>query len=122
MIDDESDYFNTNSKWVSREQRERLERKQEEVRELRFGSKIGKTFTLDFAGRKIVDEQRTVCLKDYEGEIEGIMADEKLTPELRKSTVLNQNFEGMAPVVSGILRQCGVCWQFLFRAVELYFI
>lgn len=94
VIDDESDYFNTNSKWLNEEQRVLLEKKQEEVREKRFGSKIGKTFTLDFAGRKVIDDQKCVDLKDYEKEIEEIMKENKK----QQNTVVNQDIECVAPI------------------------
>lgn len=96
VIDDESDYFNTNSKWLNQEQRSKLEKKQEEIREKRFGSKIGKTFTLDFAGRKVIDEQKTIDLKDYANQIDDIMTDKK--PMSQANTVVNQDIKCIAPV------------------------
>jgi len=98
VIDDESDYFNTNSKWLNSNQRELLEKKQEEIREKRFGSKIGKTFTLDFAGRKVIDEQKTVDLKDYANQIDDILTENTNMPVLQRNTVINQDIKGIIPI------------------------
>ncbi|CAF0978379.1 unnamed protein product [Brachionus calyciflorus] len=76
VIDDESDYFNTNSKWLSQQQRGQLEQKEQEMRNKRFGSKLqNQTFTIDFAGRKIVSEKQSVDFTTLAGEIENIMKD-----------------------------------------------
>lgn len=99
-----------------------LQKKQEEIREKRFGSRIGKTFTLDFAGRKIVDEQRTVNLKDYEKEIEGIMESDKrpAVPVTQMNTVVNQDIQGLAPVVSSCYPRPSMV--FFHTVYQCYFI
>ncbi|XP_069758917.1 activating signal cointegrator 1 isoform X2 [Narcine bancroftii] len=58
VIDDESDYFAADSnQWLSRQEREALRKKDEELRELRHASRQTKKFTIDFAGRQILEEQ-----------------------------------------------------------------
>ncbi|KAF1392577.1 hypothetical protein PFLUV_G00029510 [Perca fluviatilis] len=57
VLDDESDYFATESnQWLSPNEREKLRKKEEELRELRHASRKDRKITLDFAGRQVVDE------------------------------------------------------------------
>ncbi|XP_043933424.1 activating signal cointegrator 1 [Protopterus annectens] len=57
VIDDESDYFSTDSnQWLSKQEREALRKREEELRELRHASRLERKITLDFAGRKVVEE------------------------------------------------------------------
>ncbi|CAJ1049297.1 activating signal cointegrator 1 [Xyrichtys novacula] len=57
VLDDESDYFATESnQWLSPGEREKLRKKEEELRELRHASRKDRKITLDFAGRQVVDE------------------------------------------------------------------
>ena len=58
VIDDESDYFSVDSdKWLSKEQREALRKREAELREERHGSRLNKKINFDFAGRKIVEAE-----------------------------------------------------------------
>ena len=68
--------------------RQLFKAKQEEVRDKRFGSKLNKTFTLDFAGRKVIDEQKSLNLNEYASEIEEILKDKNL---LQQNTVINKS-------------------------------
>ncbi|XP_014239981.1 activating signal cointegrator 1 [Cimex lectularius] len=54
VIDDESDYFSTNSVWLPKEMREELKRKEEELQALKHSR--AKHLILDFTGRCIVDD------------------------------------------------------------------
>ncbi|MGH0115353.1 UNVERIFIED_CONTAM: hypothetical protein FKN15_006781 [Acipenser sinensis] len=57
VIDDESDYFSTDSnQWLSQAEREALRKRGEELRELRHASRQGRKITFDFAGRQILEE------------------------------------------------------------------
>nr|XP_006629131.2 PREDICTED: activating signal cointegrator 1 [Lepisosteus oculatus] len=57
VIDDESDYFATDSnQWLPQAEREALRRREEELRELRHASRLGRKVTLDFAGRRVLEE------------------------------------------------------------------
>ena len=56
VIDDESDYFSVDSnKWLSADQREKLRKREEELREKRHGSRLNRKIDFDFAGRKVVE-------------------------------------------------------------------
>ncbi|XP_028258315.1 activating signal cointegrator 1 [Parambassis ranga] len=57
VLDDESDYFATESnQWLSPSERDKLRKKEEELRELRHASRKDRKITLDFAGRQVIDE------------------------------------------------------------------
>ncbi|XP_041796020.1 activating signal cointegrator 1 [Chelmon rostratus] len=57
VLDDESDYFATESnQWLSPGEREKLRKKEEELRDLRHASRKDRKITLDFAGRQVIDE------------------------------------------------------------------
>ncbi|KAG7221754.1 hypothetical protein INR49_029137, partial [Caranx melampygus] len=57
VLDDESDYFATDSnQWLSPGEREKLKKKEEELRELRHASRKDRKITLDFAGRQVIEE------------------------------------------------------------------
>lgn len=64
VLDDESDYFATDSnQWLSPGERDKLRKKEEELRELRHASRKDRKITLDFAGRQVIDEGKN--LNDY---------------------------------------------------------
>ncbi|XP_029354797.1 activating signal cointegrator 1 [Echeneis naucrates] len=57
VLDDESDYFATESnQWLSPSERNKLRKKEEELRELRHASRKDRKITLDFAGRQVIEE------------------------------------------------------------------
>ncbi len=65
MIDDERDYFAVESnRWISGGERDALRQKEEELREAKYGSRRNRAITLDFAGRKVVEEEQQlgVCV------------------------------------------------------------
>ncbi|XP_041034583.1 activating signal cointegrator 1 [Carcharodon carcharias] len=58
VIDDESDYFAADSnQWLSKQERDMLRKREEELRELRHASHRTKQITIDFAGRRILEDQ-----------------------------------------------------------------
>ncbi|GBP27265.1 Activating signal cointegrator 1 [Eumeta japonica] len=62
VTDDDSDYFNANSVWLSTSERERLEQYQKSLHEKKHSGRLNKKMTFDFAGRRVV-EDKTI---DYE--------------------------------------------------------
>ncbi|ETE66571.1 Activating signal cointegrator 1, partial [Ophiophagus hannah] len=57
VIDDESDYFATDSnQWLSKQERHVLEKRAKELYELRHASRLSRKITIDFAGRQIREE------------------------------------------------------------------
>lgn len=61
--DDESDYFNTNSRWLSEGDRTKLRDREEELRTKRF-SRGGQTVTLDLANRRVVADEHLTAIYD----------------------------------------------------------
>lgn len=55
VLDDEADYFSSDSRWLSKEQKDALAKRDAELREKRFASRLDKKIMLDFAGRKVVE-------------------------------------------------------------------
>lgn len=66
VIDDECDYYQTNSVWLSNSEREKLERHENEMRARKHGSRLNRKITFDFAGREVVDEAAFVDEADDE--------------------------------------------------------
>ncbi|KAM6257300.1 activating signal cointegrator 1 [Porphyrio hochstetteri] len=62
VIDDESDYFATDSnQWLSKQEREALQKREQELRELRHASRLARKITIDFAGRQILEEDTSMA-------------------------------------------------------------
>ena len=58
------DYFASDTnQWLSKEERKTLMAREEDLREMRHGSRRNKKIVLDFAGRRVIDEQEdaTYC-------------------------------------------------------------
>ncbi|XP_043677103.1 activating signal cointegrator 1 [Vespula pensylvanica] len=53
VIDDESDYFQTNSTWLTSAERERLRKREEEISAQKHASRLSRKVTLDFVGREV---------------------------------------------------------------------
>ena len=67
MIDDESDYFAADSnKWLSKADREALKKREEELRSQRHGSRKDRKVTLDFAGRRVLEEKNDASVNMYD--------------------------------------------------------
>lgn len=56
VIDDESDYFRTNSVWLSDEERIKLKKIEEKMKEKKYASRRDQKITIDFTGRQVVEE------------------------------------------------------------------
>lgn len=57
VLDDESDYFATDSnQWLSPNERATLRKREEELREIKHASRKDRKITLDFAGRTVIEE------------------------------------------------------------------
>lgn len=57
VIDDNSDYYSSDNKWLTTEQRELIRKKEEELRAEQHASRRQQKVTLDFAGRQVVKEE-----------------------------------------------------------------
>ncbi|KAK4289239.1 hypothetical protein Pmani_037782 [Petrolisthes manimaculis] len=63
VYDDENDYFSTNSRWISHDDKMKLIQREEELRKKRFERRNQK-ITIDLFGRKIVAEEETAGVYD----------------------------------------------------------
>ncbi|ESO92590.1 hypothetical protein LOTGIDRAFT_162501 [Lottia gigantea] len=67
VLDDECDYFATESnKWISEEDRKKLKEREEELRSERHGSRRDRKITFDFAGRKVIDAEKDTSKNMYD--------------------------------------------------------
>jgi len=82
VIDDESDYFASDNRWLSNKQRNLLTKKEQDLRDKRFASRLDKKFTIDFAGRKIVESEENNHMyieEDISTPIDSLKRNEQLT-------------------------------------------
>lgn len=56
VIDDESDYFRTNSVWLSDQERTKLKKIEEKMKEKKYASRRDQKIIIDFGGRQIIEE------------------------------------------------------------------
>lgn len=61
VIDDESDYFSVDAnRWLSDAERDSLSKKEAEMREAKYASRRDRKIVLDFAGRRVIEQEDTV--------------------------------------------------------------
>lgn len=73
VIDDESDYFRTNSVWLSEEERTKLKKIEEKMKEKKYASRRDQKITIDFGGRQIIEEP--TISTEFEDEVLNEIAD-----------------------------------------------
>ncbi|CAG4947870.1 unnamed protein product [Colias eurytheme] len=56
VTDDDSDYFNANSVWLSASEKEKLHKYQQSLHDKKHASRLNKKMTFDFAGRQVVED------------------------------------------------------------------
>lgn len=66
MIDDESDYFSVDAnQWLSDAERNTLSRKEAELHKAKYGSRRDRKIVLDFAGRRVIEQEDVVGRKAF---------------------------------------------------------
>lgn len=70
VIDDECDYYQTNSVWLSSKHREKLQKLEEEIQAQKHMSRLSRktNVTFDFAGREIVEDNTEDNFDNFSGE------------------------------------------------------
>ncbi|KAL6437121.1 hypothetical protein ACFW04_005010 [Cataglyphis niger] len=68
VIDDESDYYQSNSIWLSAEERGKLRKQESEALARKHASRLDKRVTIDFMGRIVDDDQFNNLLSEELGE------------------------------------------------------
>lgn len=79
VTDDDSDYFNAGSVWLSATEKDKLEKYQQSLHEKKHASRLSKKMTFDFGGRQIVEDN---TIEDVDEE------------EIRRITSGNREFSG----------------------------
>ena len=70
VLDDESDYFTTEGNaWLSDKERQKLKQRQEELHKARHTSRLDRKFTLDFAGRRVIQDEGLTDIYDVNDEV-----------------------------------------------------
>ncbi|KAH8303357.1 hypothetical protein KR059_008853 [Drosophila kikkawai] len=67
VIDDELDYFQENSVWLSKLEREKFEKLKGEMHEMKHGSRLNRKIRVDFAGRELPED--LPVSKEYEQQV-----------------------------------------------------
>ena len=103
VIDDESDYFATNNKWISTKERDALQQRKDQLHNQKHASRLDKKFTLDFAGRRVIEDGETVNM--YDGKDAVVQAVNFGNPSSMRvgigeeSSLINPTIAGPAPQV-----------------------
>lgn len=63
VIDDESDYYQSNSIWLSHDERKKLQKQEEETQARKHLSRLDRKITLDFMGRVAVEDDQSINLQ-----------------------------------------------------------
>ena len=70
MIDDESDYFATETgTWLTNSEKAALQKREEELRSVRHSSRRDRKITFDFAGRRIVETAESVDMYNVDDDV-----------------------------------------------------
>ena len=70
VIDDESDYFTTDTgTWLTSSEKAALQKREEELRSARHGSRRDRKITFDFAGRRVIENTETVDMYNVDDDI-----------------------------------------------------
>ncbi|KAJ6623590.1 Activating signal cointegrator 1 [Pseudolycoriella hygida] len=67
VIDDECDYFKSNSVWLSDSERKKLKELEEKMEAKKHESRLSKKITIDFSGRQVIEEPQMTA--DFQDEI-----------------------------------------------------
>jgi len=59
VIDDESDYYQSNSIWLSHDERRKLQKQEEEALARKHASRLDRKVTIDFMGRVVTNEDQS---------------------------------------------------------------
>lgn len=123
VIDDESDYFRTNSVWLNDDERAKLQKLKEKFDEKKHSSRRNQKMTIDFSGRQIIEEP--LISNEFEDEILKEIAQSVSTSTHTQhhksiisdySDLCNPNLSFPPPVVSYL-----ICFSLRFSSKQLGF-
>jgi len=114
VIDDESDYFATDSnQWLTSKQRDALRSKEAEMHAKRHASRRDRSrqVTLDFAGRRVVEEDSDVATS-VTADDDGVLHQPQFNPDDFTVDLVNPNMKLSSPpqvhVVTAPLLMLGI--------------
>lgn len=64
VIDDQSDYYQSNSTWLSTSERKKLQKQEAEAHARKHISRLDRKITIDFMGREITDQDQACSLDE----------------------------------------------------------
>ncbi|KAH8387137.1 hypothetical protein KR093_005053 [Drosophila rubida] len=99
VIDDELDYFQENSVWLTDAEREKYEQLKSEMHELKHGSRVKRKIKVDFAGRELPDESQ--ISKEYEQKVirqlAAVSKQQQQATAATSSCLIGHSAMGLAP-------------------------
>ncbi|CAK1553049.1 unnamed protein product [Leptosia nina] len=87
VTDDDSDYFNANSVWLSASEKEKLQKYQQSLHDKKHASRLNKKMTFDFAGRQVV-EDNTIDYEVDEEQVRSITSNPAADRQFLRSDLL----------------------------------
>ncbi|XP_032089021.1 activating signal cointegrator 1-like [Thamnophis elegans] len=109
VIDDESDYFATDSnQWLSKQERQVLEKRAKELYELRHASRLSKKITIDFAGRQIREENDNMA--DYHSKLDETVEAISLGSLVKAKQTPDGKLEDLGVLVNPHILQAAPVW------------
>uniref|UniRef100_A0A0B6ZWX8 ASCH domain-containing protein n=2 Tax=Arion vulgaris TaxID=1028688 RepID=A0A0B6ZWX8_9EUPU len=100
VIDDECDYYATDSnQWLNTEEREKLRKREEELRNSRHGSRRDRKITFDFAGRRVIDAENDIARTMYSRDDEVVQQVHYAKPSVENNSneIINPDIQCQPP-------------------------
>lgn len=96
VIDDELDYFQENSVWLTDAEREKFEQLKSEMHEMKHGSRLKRKIKVDFAGRELPEE--SLVTNEYEQQmLRQLAAVSKSASASQSNALTGHSSLGLAP-------------------------
>lgn len=97
VIDDECDYFKSNSVWLSDSERKKLKELEEKMEAKKHASRMSRKVTIDFSGREVIEEPK--LSSDFQDEILREIADScSINASINQNIVRNKEVVNMDEV------------------------
>eukprot|EP00056_Hartaetosiga_gracilis_P005208 m.82447 g.82447 ORF g.82447 m.82447 type:complete len:573 (-) comp12086_c0_seq1:43-1761(-) len=95
VIDDEADYFSTGNRWMSKDERKKMEKREKKIREAEKEKRRSNTVTLSLAGGKLLLEDDREKNKSKPNIYQQVRAEEEETERSMKSSNKEQEHNPM---------------------------
>uniref|UniRef100_A0A6B2E759 Putative activating signal cointegrator 1-like protein n=1 Tax=Phlebotomus kandelakii TaxID=1109342 RepID=A0A6B2E759_9DIPT len=101
VIDDESDYFKTNSVWLSDKERDKLQKLENDLRDKRHANRLSHKYKFDFSGRQVMDDEDNIE-DDFYRQIEDCQEMESRSRSIKDVDISQLKFKDAYPELSTI--------------------